>query len=102
MVMMTSETFPSDRSAKTPEAISILHSLWSYLPRTQNWIYPQIVGVPGSTGLVLAETIEDRSFFPIGDEQLAVLPKRWHRLFLNRRGMGLLRRRVSTQMAVRE
>jgi colanic acid/amylovoran biosynthesis glycosyltransferase len=100
--MTTSETFPSDRLAKTPEGISILHTLSSYLPRTQNWIYPQIVGVPGSKGLVLAEAIEDRSFFPIGGERLAVLPPRWHRLFLNRRGMGLLRRKVFTQRAARE
>jgi colanic acid/amylovoran biosynthesis glycosyltransferase len=100
--MTTNDTFPSDRSAKTPEGISILHSLEIYLPRTQNWIYPQIIGVSGSTGLVLTEAIEDRGFFPISDEQLAVLPKRWHRLFLNRRGMGLLRRRVFTQRAVRE
>jgi colanic acid/amylovoran biosynthesis glycosyltransferase len=102
MVMTTGETFPSDRMAKTPEGISILHSLSIYLPRTQNWIYPQIVGVPGSTGLVLTEAIENRGFFPISDERLAVLLKRWHRLFWNRRVMSLFRRRVLTQMAERE
>src|SRR5581483_3081369 len=84
-----------------PDRIAVLHSLEAYLPTSQNWIYPQIVGVPRATGYVIAESVAGRDLFPIPDGQLMVLPRRWHRLFFDRRGMGRLRRRMFTHRAQR-
>ena len=46
--------------------MDILHYIWSFLPVTCNWVYPQVTRVPGCSASVLCHQRENEEAFPFG------------------------------------
>ena len=56
--------------------IRVLHSVGTFLNISENWIYPQIVDVPDTTGLVLCRKVLNTDSFPISKR--SILTERPH------------------------
>jgi glycosyltransferase involved in cell wall biosynthesis len=73
--------------------VKILHLTDRYLPATQNWLYPQIVSVPGATTAVLCGDRSEAGGFPLHGRPLyCEHPQIATSAYLGRIGRGVLSR----------
>lgn len=56
--------------AERSREVRVLHVLDCYLPTTENWIYPQITGVPGVTTAILCRRLENSEQYPANNRPL--------------------------------
>lgn len=76
------------------QTVRVLHSVATYLNRSENWIYPQIIRVPGVEGRVLCSSTTNLDSFPIESSKLIVDPPPWNRSFGIPRLLNALGRRL--------
>ena len=72
----------------------VLHSVATYLNISENWIYPQIVQVPGVESRVLCSSTTNLDCFPIRGSKLIIDPPPWNRSFGIPRLLNALGRRL--------
>lgn len=56
------------------KTIRVLHTLGTFLKVSENWIYPQILGVTGVDGRVLCSSVANHETFPLNTKTLIVDP----------------------------
>lgn len=74
----------------------VLHSVGTYLPLVENWIYPQIVRVPGIQSRVVCSNVTNLECFPLKRRRLIVDPPPWNSAFGIPRLMDAVGRRVGS------
>lgn len=61
--------------------LQVLHAVDTFLKVTQNWIYPQIVGVPNVESRVICASVINLKTFPVPQRSLIVYPPPWNFAF---------------------
>jgi colanic acid/amylovoran biosynthesis glycosyltransferase len=75
--------------------LRVLHSVVTYLVLTENWIYPQVVGVPGVSGGVVSDGLANYETFPLKRGPLLTpAPPPWDRALGIPRFLNAVGRRV--------
>lgn len=74
--------------------VRVLHSVKEYLNLSENWIYPQIVQVPGVQGRVVCNSVVNAAAFPVGTRGMIVHPPPSSSAFGLRRLMFRIGRRL--------
>ena len=59
--------------------MKVVHALPTYLPISENWIYPQIVGVSGIEPAVLCDGVSNTELFPLHSAPVFLDPPPWKR-----------------------
>jgi colanic acid/amylovoran biosynthesis glycosyltransferase len=77
--------------------MKVLHVLEEFLLVSENWIYPQITGVPGIEPGVLCAKIKNEELFPLNGAPLFQDPPPWNRAF----GIPRLVNSLAFRMGVR-
>ena len=54
------------------DTLRVLHSVGSFLPRTENWIYPQVTAVPGVDSAIFCTCTLNLAEFPLNNHPLFV------------------------------
>jgi colanic acid/amylovoran biosynthesis glycosyltransferase len=78
----------------TQTTTRVLHSVDTYMHVSENWIYPQIIHVPGVESRVLCSTVSNLEAFPIEKRRLLVNPPMWNSVFGIPRVLNALGRRL--------
>jgi colanic acid/amylovoran biosynthesis glycosyltransferase len=74
--------------------IRVLHSVGNFLPVSENWIYPQIVQVPGVEGRIICESLINREVFSMDDGSLILCPRLGGQTWIISRYYNALARRM--------
>jgi len=77
--------------------LKVLHSVSTYLPITENWIYPQITGVTGVSSRVLCDRVLNRETFAIEQENLFVKVPLWRKWLGIPRAFHAIGRRIGLE-----
>lgn len=72
----------------------VLHSVQTFLNASENWIYPQIVGVDGVQSGVICSSVTQLRSFPLGSTKLIIDPPPWDRVLGIPRLLNALARRL--------
>lgn len=72
----------------------VLHSVAAFIGLSENWIYPQIVQVPGTDSRVICSAVTHAEIFPIEKRRLIVSPPPWNAAFGIPRLLNGIGRRV--------
>ena len=87
---------------KTKTTIRVLHSVGAFLEVSENWIYPQIAGVPDTSGYVVAGSVKNSAVFPLDQDRLITCSSPWKRTFRGRRLLEPIERRIVTNRILRQ
>jgi colanic acid/amylovoran biosynthesis glycosyltransferase len=82
--------------------LKVLHSLYSYLPVTENWIYPQIVGVSNIDTRVFCNSVANVEIFPVSPRKIFISPPPWCLVFGIPRIINALASRLGWRDALAE
>lgn len=72
---------PLGKSRSEAPRLKVLHFLSTYLPVTENWIYPQIVGVSNVDTRVVCNSVANVETFFVDPDKIIISPPPWSLAF---------------------
>src|SRR5262245_49580576 len=90
------------RSRSGAHDLKVLHVLATYLNVTENWIFPQIVGVPDVDTCVTCNSLANVDTFAIDRRRIIISPPPWNFAFGFPRMINSLAARLGRRDALAE